>query len=297
MTDWSSERVRALVSAAENAVQRTRWIFLVLNLGCAIMITAQLNLYGPWVRHVRDRVNEKDADVLRTIDKILWDDLYNVSMPLLGIRYSADDIIVLGTAAMSVLALWFVYAHRRENHCIGALRDIAIDAKTKEPTLSAYIYAAVAHHFVFTTTTQNDETYGGEGTKTVLRWHVIFLIHLPWIASLMVVLVMAVSIFVPGLKLVPVTDTRVSAFFQFSRFAQFEAIARMAWGLACTLLTRYYCIQAQIYDRDTNEMLVEMQKSASDNQKPMKKAQRNKRTQRERQQGDDNALQGQEERL
>ena len=32
MSDWDSERVRALVNAAENAVQRTRWLFLVLTL-------------------------------------------------------------------------------------------------------------------------------------------------------------------------------------------------------------------------------------------------------------------------
>jgi hypothetical protein len=322
MTDWNGERVRALVSAAEDAVQRTRWVFLVLNLGCAIMITAQLNLYGTWVRNVHDRVvarskadvetakaelekakteaeqaktevekaeaeakkvkaeaekaeaEKKDVEVLRTIDKITWDDLYNVSMPLLGIKYSADDLIILGTAAMSVLALWFVYAHRRENHCINDLKDIAMAAKRKEPALTSYIYAAVAHHFVFTTTTQDDkahgtttkqngETFRSEGTKTVLRRHVIFLIHLPWIASLMVVLVMAVSLFVPRLKLVVVPDRNVPAFFQFQPFEKFEAIARMVWGLACTLLTAYYCIQAQIYDRGTHARLVEMREAAS----------------------------------
>jgi tartrate dehydratase beta subunit/fumarate hydratase class I family protein len=55
MTDWNYERVRALVSAAEDAVQRTRSVFLVVTLGCAVMITAQIKLYGSWVRHVRER--------------------------------------------------------------------------------------------------------------------------------------------------------------------------------------------------------------------------------------------------
>lgn len=298
MSDWNSERVRALVSAAENAVQRTRWNFLVLILGCVVMITSQLNLYGTWVRNVRDRQNAKveqveraeqaaqteqdkkhaeqnkkeEAAVLSTIDKIMWDDLYTVSMPLLGIKYSADDLIVLGTASMSILALWFVYAHRRENHCIGVLRDIANDAKTKDRALASYIHAAVAHYFVFTTTTLNDKPYtmmknenrNNQGTKSVLRWHVIALTQLPWLASLMAVIVMCVSMFVK-LKLVPLPDPQNPSplFFQMASDERIEAIGRMVWGLAFTILTMFYCVRAQQFDRDTHEMLREMENAAS----------------------------------
>lgn len=314
MSDWSSERVRALVAAAENAVQRTRWVFLVLTLGCAIMFTAQLNLYLPWAQNVHDRVvsrvkaqkamakakraeaeqaetesarakaeaeaeqaefgQKDDEDILRTINKVVWDDLYNVSLPLLGIKYSADDLTVLGTATMSILALWFVYVHRRENHCIGVLRDIAEDAKTKDRALASYIHAAIAHHFVFTTTTLNDEPYTelkGKKTdssriKSALRWHVIVLIHLPWVASLMAVAVMCASLFIRSkLAIVPDPYNHSPLFFQMDVAERVEAIIRMVWGLAFTYLTINYCFRAQKFDRDTHEMLREMENAASGN--------------------------------
>lgn len=333
MTDWDSERVRALVAAAEDSVQRTRWIFLVLNLACVIMITAQLNLYIPWARNVRNRVSniiataeakakdtkkaeagkpeaeqtetqkteaeaeiirKKNGEALKTIDKVLWDDLYNVSMPLLGIKYSADDLIVLGTASMSVLALWFVFAHRRESHCIRDLKDIAL--KTKEQSLKSYIHAAVAHHFVFTTPRQKDVTYESEGIGLALRLPVIFLAHLPWFASFLVVLVMILSLSVPGLELMKVLDDKVAPFLQFTGLEQFEAIIRLVWGLACTALTGYCCFLAQKYHRKTNENLTLMEVEAFGDRKPVKKARRKKRTQGEEQPLDESAAQLQEEK-
>ncbi|HEV2762311.1 MAG TPA: hypothetical protein VGV38_04885 [Pyrinomonadaceae bacterium] len=271
MTDWKYERVRALVSAAEDAVQRTRWVFLILNLGCAVMITAQVNLYGTWVRHVRERAYSEKLisrpgihHVQSRLEKALWDDLYNVSLPFLGIEYSADDLIILGTASMSVLAFWFVYAHRRENHCIADLARIASSEKPTEPGLASYIYYAIAHHFVFTTTTENDAAAEGAGPDKALRWFLRVLIHVPWLSSLTVVLVTALSLFVPGIELVLVADKDSAAFPQLGDFARFEAILRMALGLAFTSLTAHYCIQAQKYDRNTHERLVGMQQAAAD---------------------------------
>lgn len=314
MSDWNGERVRALVAAAENAVQRTRWVFLVLTLGCAIMVTAQLNLYLPWARKVHNRVvsriqvqkamakdkraeaaqaktesdkakaeaeaaqaefgQKDDEEILRTINKVVWDDLYNVTLPLLGIKYSADDLTILGTATMSILALWFVYVHRRENHCIGVLRDIAEDAKTKDRALASYIHAAIAHHFVFTTTTLNDEPYtklkdkkpDSSRIKSVLRWHVIALIHLPWAASLMAVVVMCASLLIPSeLAILPNPYKDSPLFFQMDIAERVEAIIRMVWGLAFTYLTINYCFRAQDFDRDTHEMLREMESAAAGN--------------------------------
>jgi hypothetical protein len=195
----------------------------------------------------------------------VWDDQYNVSMPLLGIEYSADDLILLGTVAMSVLTLWFVYAHRRENHCIADLERIAINEKPTELGLTSYIYYAVAHHFVFTTTTVNDATYGSDKPKRALRWFLKILTHVPWLASLTVVLVTALSLFLPKMDLVLVPDAESAAFPQLKLFEKVEAIFRMAWGLAFTLLTMYYCIQAQKYEWSTREMLMRMKKAASGN--------------------------------
>jgi hypothetical protein len=274
MTNWKHERVRALVSAAENAVQRTRSVFLVLNLGCAVMVTAQLNLYFSWVRRVRVRAydqlmeskevyGEGIKQVRDRLEKALWDDLYNVSMPLLGIEYSADDLIIIGTVSMSVLTLWFVYAHRRENHCIADLERIAVDEKLSEPGLASYIYYAIAHHFVFTTTTLDDAADGGGGPKKALRWFFTLLNHIPWLASLAVVLVTALSLFVPQMELVLVPIREKAAFPQLRYYEKIEAIIRMAWGLAFTSLTMYYCIQAQKYDRSTRDKLVRMKKAAA----------------------------------
>lgn len=272
MTDWKHERVRALVSAAEDAVQRTRSIFLVLNLGYAVMITAQLNLYGTWVRHVRERAYDSRMvktygkagieEVQKRLEKAVWDDLYNVSLPLLGIEYSADDLIVLGTLSMSVLTLWFVYAHRRENHCIADLERIVSKEKPTEAGMASYIYYAVAHHFVFTTTTDNDAADGSDRPNRALRYFFNILTQVPWLASLAVVLVTALSLFVPEMELVLVPDKQKPAFLQLQYHEQVEAIIRMVWGLGFTFLTMYYCIQARKFDRLTRDKLVSMKVAA-----------------------------------
>lgn len=332
MTDWKSERVRALVAAAEDAAQRTRWVFLVLTLGCAIMITAQLNLYGSWVRHVRVRIDKQErvtpevsseddpskpagpvahgADpyviedekpptkkelqqVRDILDKGLWDDLYNVQMPLLGIKYSADDLIILGTATMLVLALWFVYAHRRENHCINDLKDIA--EKREESGLPSFIHSAVAHHFVFTTTTENNATSKNRVTKWLLKWSiisnvkdwllqwplinkarkgllrlpVIILVHLPWISSLFTVAVMAYSLFATNVEMVVVPRKDISLFLQIKPFEKGEALVRLFIGLVFTILTALYCFKAQSYEKETRELLRKMAKAARADQKQM----------------------------
>lgn len=261
--DWKAERVRALVAAAEAAVQRTRWIFLVLNIGSAILLTAQLNLYVPWVRHVRERaVGANNVEVVRILDGVLWDGLYNVSIPVIGMKYNADDLIVIGTAAMSVLALWFVYGQRRENHCVGVLWDISRTAREKNPDLSAYIFDAIAHHFVFTTTTHNDETYGNEGSRLVSRGHVVLLLHLPWITCLLAVAVQVASSVIPGTELVMANDRTVPPFLQYHFGEQVEAVIRTLWGLGFTVLTAYYCFRAQVFERATTRLLADLQASA-----------------------------------
>lgn len=271
MTDWKHERVRALISAAEDSVQRTRSIFLVLNLGCAVMITAQLNLYGTWVWRVRERAYKPEVmeaykgidEVQKRLEKALWDDLYNVSLPLLGIEYSADDLIVLGTVSMSVLTLWFVYAHRRENHCIADLERIVSEEKPREAGLASYIYYAVAHHFVFTTTTNNDAADGGDRPPNrALRYFFNLLTQVPWLASLAVVVVTALSLFVPGIDLVLVPDREKPAFPQLLHYEQVEAIIRMVWGLGFTFLTMYYCIVAGRFDGDTRKKLMSLKAAA-----------------------------------
>ncbi|MBV9926595.1 MAG: hypothetical protein JOZ96_16365 [Acidobacteria bacterium] len=53
-----------------------------------------------------------------------WSSSRTVMVSLLGIRVSVDDVSVLGTTVLLVLALWLFLVARRENHTIGfLLRD------------------------------------------------------------------------------------------------------------------------------------------------------------------------------
>lgn len=326
-TDWKEERVRALVAAAEDAVERTRWVFLVINLGSAIMITAQVNIYWSWAERVRARVlgiiadrtvgkqeiakqlideqnmtrelacvtaaleTKNKEEALNTITRLIWNDLYSVSMPLLGIKYNADDLILLGTAGMSVLALWFFYANRRENHCIGTLWETWKKEKTNNPDKAAYIYAAVAHYFVFTNTTDNDKPFYRRRKKSKikwytgilnkcsdlvsklfrflitllpflknwekpnLRWYVITLTHLPWVSSLLCIGVFIACLVCPEMQLVQVKDPKQPLWDQISYYEARDAVIRIVLGLIFTFVTIYCCFKAHIFDSDTAEML------------------------------------------
>ena len=69
---WEKEKFSVLLDAAKTAIVRTRYVFAAINISAIVMISAEFNLYFPWVRYVGPRHPERQGPVF---DQIVWRDL------------------------------------------------------------------------------------------------------------------------------------------------------------------------------------------------------------------------------
>lgn len=142
IADWvaeTPESIAARLEGAKASQTQIRVTIGVMALVSTMMLITAYNAYVSydyeWVlaqanRQLDDR---KAADVL-TIQALKdWATSRNVTVSLLGIRVSADDAPMLGTAVLFILSLWLLLWARRENHTIGFLLR---DTDTPRPNTS-----------------------------------------------------------------------------------------------------------------------------------------------------------------
>jgi hypothetical protein len=101
------ERLLAIKDGAITAIQRSRYVFLLINVSAIIIFAAEFNAMLPWIRHFKDN----NADLLRELGVI--------AIPFIGVKTSVFDLQINAALAMLILAIWFWFALRRENHAIG----------------------------------------------------------------------------------------------------------------------------------------------------------------------------------
>jgi len=191
--NWEALKLEALLAAGEAAVNRARYVFLTISVAGVLILSAEFNLSIPWLRNVLARPGLPE-EVRMKIQEFIWKDLYVVSMPILGIKFSAFDLGIIGTTALAVLSVWLFYCARRENHVIGAIAAEAL-AGTKDR--AAYLYSGIAHHFVFMTLTDCDTPEGVEPQVSARR-AVRVLRNIPIWVPLFVLGVDLWTLFVPG---------------------------------------------------------------------------------------------------
>jgi hypothetical protein len=156
---WEKEKLAALLEAAKSAIGRCRWIFGAINVAAVLILSSVFNQYLPYMRYTYQRAQHStDKEALKVLTDFVWGDLSTVSIPLLGIKFSAFDLAVIGAVGMAVLTMWLYYAVRREHHVISQLADEAertIDEAGGRGKAD-YLLSAVAHNFVFINLTTLD---------------------------------------------------------------------------------------------------------------------------------------------
>ena len=55
-TNWTKEKLAVLLLAASQAIDRSRYVFIVLNIAGVCIIAALFNAILPWIRHVIPRI-------------------------------------------------------------------------------------------------------------------------------------------------------------------------------------------------------------------------------------------------
>jgi len=136
-------------------VQRTRFVFLAISVAGALILSAQFNVTVPWIRNVvlRPNVSESLKD---RVEDFRWKDLYVVSVPLVGMKFSAFDLGVVGSTGLAVLSVWFFYCARRENHVVDTIvREASSGAAGTDLERVSYLYYGIAHYLVFLTITRS----------------------------------------------------------------------------------------------------------------------------------------------
>ena len=286
MTDWREKEILALVDATEQASQRTRWSYLALWLASVVMITAQLSLYAPWAAFVQERISygcEKGAEPCtsdrRQLSRVLWNEIYHVSIPALGLKINSDDLIVIGTGTLAALAASLWFCQRREYSVLKHLLRVSRGA-TCDPPLRSFIYSATAHHFVFNTTTTHDYPIEYAPRNTLPRNMVRALEWLPLLACAASVVAfiaiytlprMWVGWWLPDL-LVSGTDSgrspwELAADRPGGQIERLHFVARIVWGGLMTLMVMRITRDTVIYSDSVRRTLVRLRFLAPDHEK------------------------------
>lgn len=84
-----------------------------------------------------------------------WVKNHIISVGLLGIRVSVNDLPVLGGLSLFIISVWFFFAVRRENRAIGTLLRDAY--RLKDRNARYMVYQGIVHHLVLIDIGRGDE--------------------------------------------------------------------------------------------------------------------------------------------
>lgn len=249
-SEWQKMATKALVESVIDAIRRTRYVFLAMNITAVFLLSAIVNNYLPWMRHIPLRDPTPPPHIVSSVNKLMWEDLYTVTMPILGIKYSNDDVILVGPITVCILTLWFAYAARRENHAFGHLAQSCEQAFQSGRRGEAKYLASVVHHFLFTTTTENDRPFGQQARGLQLRRAVKALVFLPTVALVAFIVATALSIVLP-FSLSGTLDPTVPLWSSMRGVERAEMIARLLFSTGAATLAASFTWKGWQFDTNT----------------------------------------------
>ncbi|QPF88607.1 hypothetical protein [Bradyrhizobium commune] len=245
-TDWRKEKLASLLQAASHAISRARYVFLTSNVAGILILAGLFNSTFPWLRNAIDRAVTMSPQPphLTHLQKVLYEDLWTLSVPLLGVKVSVDDLSVIGSSALLVIAIWQYYCVRRENHVIDVITKEAEKAES-DKECRGYLYHGVAHYFVFTTRYFDDVTLNKQRAGATVALSILFFMP-AWI-PLLNVLSDCYTLFFPykgSLTFVQTWDT-------LSTNERWEAVLRMFFAIVVGSFSLLYCVRCRELDGQT----------------------------------------------
>ena len=146
------------IEGAQEAIKRSRWVFLILTvISLALLITAW-NAYFSWTREIplHNQSWPDDAVVTHAQEHLIeeWVKSQMIDIPVLGIHIGMSDAAPLGGLGVFILAIWLYYSTRRENRTIG---ELLIDTLKESPDVRSRIFHAIASYLVFLTIAKTDD--------------------------------------------------------------------------------------------------------------------------------------------
>jgi len=195
------------LAAVREATQRSRFVFVVMTIMTSTILIGLWNAVLSWDRGMAFRA-QSNGVVGKNQEFVAGEWFKNlfVSVAVLGIRISTNDLAVIGSVSLVVIMVWFFFSQRRENRAIvSLLRDCGKKAENGELDKDAceLVYEGIVQSIVFSDLGGGDKPIKGL-TETPLsserdrlvRRLLDVLMFLPPITILMILTADLSSIFV-----------------------------------------------------------------------------------------------------
>jgi len=249
------------IASAQDAQNRSRKVFAILTVVSLAFFIASWNLHVSWYRDFALRNVFYDNDVTKVVQERLlqeWVDSQMIAVPLLGVHIGVGDTAILGSIALMVLTLWYVYALRRENHSIAAL------LRDTPPGTSAdglCVFYGIASNAIFTTVTDNDRPDSTlvpprqlPSMNRLMRYTLQLLVYLPAAVLSLLILLDLLSIFeIPAATRWP----HFPHLWAPGPFPWLKATLMLGVAFLFDLATLSLCRTAHLYERGTSLVLRE----------------------------------------
>src|SRR5438132_2893762 len=146
------------IEGAQEAIKRSRWVFLILTIvSLALLITAW-NAYFSWTREILLTLHSWTSDTVAAhaqqhlIEE--WVNSQMIDIPVLGIHIGISDAAPVGGFGILILSIWFYFSTRRENR---AIAELLIDTWRETDEVRSRIFHSIASYLVFLTIANTDD--------------------------------------------------------------------------------------------------------------------------------------------
>ena len=254
---WQQAKFSALLEACSHAINRARYVFAIINIAGIAILAALFNSTLPWLRNAIERAKLAipPPDHLPFIKHTMYEELWTISIPLLGIKFSVFDVSVIGSTCLFVLALWYYYSVRRENQVVHIVVGEANSALAESKECARYLYHGIAHYFVFTTRLEANIPAGQvplAGPTAAIR----ALLYMPAWVPLLIVISDLFTVVAPY-KLA--FDPANALWTHLSTPEKSEVIIRLVFALTATFCSYRLCRQSVLFDTATRRELEDLQ--------------------------------------
>jgi hypothetical protein len=156
ISDLDKYKIR--IEGAQEAIKRSRLVFLIITIASLAIIIATWNAYFSWNRGaILDRQKWAENEVTRHAEEKQvesWVDSRLIDVSLIGIKIGISDAAPLGGLTLFVLSIWFFLSARRQNRAIGFLLK---DSCRAELEIRQMIFYGVSDYLVFLTLGSTDD--------------------------------------------------------------------------------------------------------------------------------------------
>jgi hypothetical protein len=168
------DELKIRLETVKDAATRTRAAFIILTTASLAILVAEWNAYMSWCEFVALKEQwpvdsqGRVLEVLKSARADLlseWVHARYLTVGPLGIQIAADDLPVWGALGLAVIAVWFFYGVRLENHVVAWLLT---DSAKSDVGFRREVFIGVLSRLLFVRVTSSDTPYASLPAEIVI---------------------------------------------------------------------------------------------------------------------------------